>query len=149
MSTRVLITGVGGFVGGHLYRALGEATDWQLATASRGAAPDGALAHTQLDLLQASDAQLDALLANTEICYHVAGMAHHAALQDPDGAALKAFNVALSERLFRAAVRCGVSRFVWLSSSKVLGDISAAPLAVQAPYAPVGHYARSKMHGEL
>ena len=148
MSLRVLVTGVGGFVGGHLYHRLRQDTGWQIATVSRGEAPAQARAHTRLDLLQASDAELDGLLRDVQVCYHIAGMAHHAAEQDPDGSALEAFNVTLSERLYRAAVRCGVARFVWLSSSKVLGDVSAEPLPVTAPYAPVGHYAQSKAQGE-
>ena len=146
MSLRVLVTGVGGFVGGHLSQVLAAATDWQLHTVSR--APAAGPRHIQLDLSQATDAQLHALLANVDLCYHVAGMAHHEALSDADGSRLRAFNVTLTERLYRAALGAGVGSFVWLSSSKVLGDGSTSPLPVTAPYAPVGAYAKSKMLGE-
>lgn len=150
MTRQVLVTGVGGFVGGHLLAALTTNTDWPVRSQSRSAAPavSRAIQHHRLDLANASDAQLDTLLKDVELCYHVAGMAHHAALQDPDGARLRDFNVALTERLYRAACRAGAARFVWLSSSKVLGDDSPAALPVTAPYAPNGHYATSKMEGE-
>ncbi|MEM1230260.1 MAG: NAD-dependent epimerase/dehydratase family protein, partial [Pseudomonadota bacterium] len=60
----------------------------------------------------------------------------------------RAFNGELTARLYRAAARADAARFIWLSSAKVLGEVSRAPLPVTAPLAPQGAYAHSKAAGE-
>lgn len=144
---RALVTGTGGFIGGHLARRL-VADDLQLRTVSAAPAPVASIDHHQCLLAQVTDAHLQALLTDVDVCYHVAGMAHHAAQQDPDGRALHAFNVELTVRLYQAAQRAGVGRFVWLSSSKVLGDRSSGPLPIDARYAATDPYGQSKVAAE-
>jgi UDP-glucose 4-epimerase len=57
-------------------------------------------------------------------------------------------NVECPVRWLRAAERVGVGRFVFLSSVKVLGDVSDRPLLPDDPYAPADAYARSKVAAE-
>jgi UDP-glucose 4-epimerase len=57
-------------------------------------------------------------------------------------------NVSWTRNLAEAAAAAAVPVLVWLSSIKVLGDVSAEPLAVDAPYAPAGAYAASKAQAE-
>ena len=62
-------------------------------------------------------------------------------------AELHAANVALSERLARAAARAG-ARFVLASSSSVYGDALVLPTPEQAPLRPLNPYAASKVAAE-
>lgn len=54
----------------------------------------------------------------------------------------------LTRAVARAAAAAG-ARMVFLSSVKVHGEHSSAPLAESAPLAPADHYARSKAHAEV
>ena len=51
--------------------------------------------------------------------------------------------------VIEAAVEARVPAVVWLSSIKVLGDISSSPFRVGDPYRPGNAYAHSKMAAEL
>ena len=79
-----------------------------------------------------------------DVIIHLAAMAHRHA----SAAELMATNQQWPQRLYRSAIMAGVPRFVWLSSIKVLGDVSSAPLPVDADYAPTDAYGRSKMEAE-
>jgi len=118
------VTGANGFIGGHLSAALGDA-GWQVERAARGAA----------------------LNKQVDTVFHLAGLAHTGA-QAADRAEMFAVNVDRTVNLYRQAVAAGVGRFVWVSSIKVLGDSSAAPLTVDAPYRPGDAYAQSKAAAE-
>ncbi|MEM9743237.1 MAG: NAD-dependent epimerase/dehydratase family protein [Pseudomonadota bacterium] len=139
---RVLVTGASGFVG----RAVVDAclcAGHQVVTASRqpveATESRGPLLTTQ------SDAELRALCRDCDAVLHLGNMAHG------DAGSLDAlldYNVGLSERLYGAAAGARVQRFVYLSSSKVLGDESAVPLEVDAARAATDPYARSKALAE-
>ena len=87
-------------------------------------------------------------LRGADLVYHLAGIAHDHAAQARK-ADFTAVNRDLTLDLYRASAAVGVRTFVWLSSIKALGDSAAAPLGVDAPRAPQGHYARSKAQAEL
>jgi len=87
-------------------------------------------------------------LRGADLVYHLAGIAHDNAAQASE-ADFAAVNRDLTLDLYRASAAAGVRTFVWLSSIKTLGDAAAAPLGVDAPRAPQGHYARSKAQAEL
>lgn len=123
-----LVTGAGGFVGGHLCTALTR-RGWSVRSVPSGSEP----------LAEALDG-VDAI-------YHLAAIAHEASAA-ASAASLHAVNVELPARWFAAADRAGVPAFVWLSSIKVLGDVARTPLDVDAPYAAVGAYAASKVAAE-
>lgn len=138
MTARYTVTGAGGFVGQHLCDAVREAGH-----------PLQALTRARLDLMQASDTALQQAIAPGDVVVHCAGIAHEAAeaaRRDPQ--LLYRFNRDLTERLYRAAAAAGAARFIWLSSVKVLGETSLAPLPVSAPRAPASPYPDSKAQGE-
>lgn len=120
------VTGAGGFVGGHLTRALRHA-GWRVATArirpgeGQGAAPAGG-----------------------DVVFHLAGVAHRQAAAREQMAA----NCDLALALYALACRAEARAFVFVSSSKVLGDASPAVLGVDAPRRPKGGYAASKAAAE-
>lgn len=121
------VTGAGGFLGGHLTRALRHA-GWRVATAHvrpggprQGAAPAGG-----------------------DVVFHLAGVAHRQATAREHMAA----NCDLALALYALACRAEARAFVFVSSSKVLGDASPAVLGVDAPRRPQGGYAASKAAAE-
>ncbi len=140
-----LVVGAGGFVGRHLCDLL-EARGDEVAvvTTQPGLASWGGLR-----LLEDDPARLESRLTGVSRIYFVGGVAHGAAVGG-DGVAevLARVNVDAPLRWLRAADRAGVERFVWLSSIKVLGDVSADPLTPDAPYRPGDAYARSKVAAE-
>lgn len=147
----VVVTGASGFIGAALcerLRSLGR----PLLGAVRNAAP-GLAADMQPvgDLAQADDERLDELCAGAEAVVHLAGRAHVMRESHADPArAYHAANVEATARLARAAVRCGVRRFVLASSVKVSGEKSARgrPLRPDDPPHPADAYGRSKLAAE-
>ena len=149
----VVVTGADGFVGRAL-RAHWVATGrpFRAAVRRRGsgaALPPGCV--TVDDLALATDAQLDALVADATAIVHLAGRAHvmRESATDP-AAAYRAANVATTAALARAAVRAGVGRFILASSIKVNGEASAPghPFGPADVPAPADAYAASKWEAE-
>lgn len=143
MST-TLVTGAGGFIGRHLCRHL-AARGHRVISVSSQRVPQAANAHVRL--LEADEASVARALKGVHAVYHLAAIAHEAAAA-ADPARMREINVETPVRWLRAADRAGVERFVWLSSIKVLGDVSAEPLTVDAPYRPGNEYARGKVEAE-
>lgn len=140
-----LVTGAGGFIGQHLCRTL-VAGQWRVLALTRAPAmlPAGVEAvSVQLDLDSSNRLWVDAL-TGVDCVYHLAGVAHRRGGADE----LAQINVEAPVRLFQASMTAGVGRFVWLSSIKVLGDVSARPLKESDPYAPADAYGQSKVDGE-
>ena len=140
----VLLTGSGGFVGAHLHRHLaqcnarvvsGVRTPAQDALHLRWTGVDHA---TLVHSLRASE---------IDVIVHLAGLAHGDS-REASAPQLLQVNAQQSYRLYQAAAAAGVRRFVWLSSIKVLGERSSAPLSADAPLRPEDAYARSKAEGE-
>lgn len=75
---------------------------------------------------------------------HLAAIAHRI----PDVAALEHVNVRWPLTLFDAAADAGVRQFLFLSSIKVLGDVSVRPFRVDDAYAPGDAYGESKVRAE-
>ena len=114
--------------------------DWRL----RGRGQDRPRSISELP--RRSQADLARCLAGTDTVYHLAGL--HGGSRHVTAADFAAVNGELTRRLFRAACEAGVRTFVWLSTIKVLGEVAEAPLAADAPHAPVGDYATSKARAE-
>ena len=149
---RLLVTGAGGFVGGHLLAALrARFPDAELIAAARpeeGARPALALANrvVPFDLLE--PARFAALIGETrpDGLVHLAAQASVAASFAEPLATWRANllgTVALAEAVLRHAGDC---RFVLASSAEIYGLSfrSAAPLDEDAPLRPANPYAASK-----
>ena len=123
---RAWVTGAGGFLGGHLTPALRRA-GWRVvaAAARAGRAPRPPP--------QPGD-----------VVFHLAGIAHRGAVAGEHMAA----NCALALDLYRQAHAAGARGFVFVSTSKVLGDASPTALGGAAPRRPQGAYAASKAAAE-
>jgi len=138
------VVGAGGFVGRHL-RAELEARGERVAVVST---QPGLSSWGGLRLLEDDPGRIESRLAGVERIYFVGGVAHGAALAGDAAEVLSRGNVDAPLRWLRAADRAGVPRFVWLSSIKVLGDVSQRPLVPDDPYRPGDAYARSKVAAE-
>jgi nucleoside-diphosphate-sugar epimerase len=146
----VVVTGATGFVGRAVCERLQAARRPLLGTV-RKAVP-GAPAYLQPvgDLAVADDDTLDDLLSGAAAVVHLAGRAHVMTRGGDDERAYREANVAATARLARAAVRCGVARFVLASTVKVNGETSprAGALRPDDPPRPADAYARSKLEAE-
>ena len=139
LTSKVLVTGATGFVGTHLRKRL-RAEHRQVVTLAR----DG-LGGEQLNVDRDSSVEDWArALSSIDRVLHLAGVAHRQASVDE----LEATNVLWPEKIYQACTVAGVESFLWLSSIKVLGEVSHAPLAIDAPYCALDDYARSKAGGE-
>ncbi|MBT7335291.1 MAG: NAD-dependent epimerase/dehydratase family protein [Gammaproteobacteria bacterium] len=139
----VLVTGSDGFIGRHLVDHLAQA-GWRVMGVVRRGSGSPALSAIWPDLKSAGEA----LQKNrVDVVVHCAGLAH-ADAQAADAPALTAVNVDHTLDLYHQSIAAGVGCFIWLSSIKVLGDVSAHSLGLGSPYSPNGPYARSKMVAE-
>ena len=138
-----LVTGAGGFVGAHLCRHLaGLGGEVRRVSSKPGMRSRPELAH-----VDASEAEIAAALEGIEVVYFLAGITHEASAGS-DRELMRRINIETPLRWLRVADRVGVRRFVWLSSIKVLGDVSTSPLCPEDPYRPGDDYARSKVEAE-
>jgi nucleoside-diphosphate-sugar epimerase len=147
---RVVVTGAGGFVGGHLVERFAR-EGWEVVALVRAggspARPSESVRILETDLAR-PDA-LDGVLRAGDVVVHLAGRAHvmQERASDPS-AAFRAANVAPTEMLCESAARAGIARFVFISSAKVFGEGRERPYAVGDPMAPADPYARSKAEAE-
>ncbi len=126
----MLVTGAGGFIGTHLLPVL-HAAGWHPESVDR----------TRCDPDREPN---PGLFAGVDAVVHLAGIAHRTASIEE----LTRVNERWPVALYRAASRAGVRRFLWLSSIKVLGDVSTRPLVPTDPYSPGDAYACSKVRAE-
>jgi GDP-4-dehydro-6-deoxy-D-mannose reductase len=154
---KALITGVGGFVGGHLAEHLAAVTDWELwGTLIRPDEGDPtALAHVQTRVVDLREpAAVLSLLAEAQpdVLLHLAGLAFVPdAAQDP-WAAFE-INVRMQLNLLEALVARGEAgrkvRVVTVASQEIYGPAAPLPTAEDAPLAPANAYATSKAAQDL
>ena len=145
--SRVLVTGAGGFIGGHLLERL-AASPWELRAASRRRPAGLALDWWPVEDLSAVDWR--AALQGVDAVVHLAAMAHRE-LSDPVKAEGLQRRLTLEPgvRLAEAAAEQGIERLVFLSSVLVHGDSSGAEaFTEESPSAPADAYARAKLAAE-
>lgn len=119
---RIAVTGASGFIGRVLCSQLGA--EHELRAVAR--APDWAAA-----------------LGGVQAIVHLAGLAHGRG----DAASLRAVNVEATRAAAEAA-RASGAHFIFVSSIKVHGEQTAAPLREDSPIAPQDRYASSKAQAE-
>jgi len=145
---RILVTGAGGFVGGHLMPALRAAFP---AAEITGTGLSGGPAAAALDVTdpQAARALIGAL--QPDVCVHLAGIAAIAAAKAAPEAAWRvncfgALNI--GRAILDSAPAC---RMLFISSSECYGASFKSGLALDetAPLAPMNIYAASKAAAEM
>ncbi len=150
---RALITGITGFVGGHLARRL-AALGWQVSGLAAGPAPAdlGSLDVRQVDVAdqQALRRTLDEL--EPEVIFHLAGLAHVGASWQRPGDYLRV-NFAGTRHLLAAALKLpgGPPRLLFASSAEVYGQVDETeqPLHEEHPVSPKSPYAMTKACAEV
>lgn len=140
-----LVTGAAGFVGRRLCRDLN-------ARGVRVRALDLAEAPGPWDEIHAHDLtrplDLAPVLAEVDTVFHLAGLAHSSLIGSLAQAAYRELNVEATRHLVAAATRCGVARFLFLSSVKALGEGDQGLLDDDSPPRPTSDYGRSKLEAE-
>ena len=160
--SRILVTGGAGFIGSHLLSALlrrGEQVvcldNFDLLYPRRdkerhlaALESDARLRVVEGDIRDC--AVVDALFTTfqPEIVIHLAAKAGvQLSIADPAG--YLHVNVAGTINLLQAAVKHGVGKFVFISSSSVYGGLTAVPFREdQAAFSPLSPYAASKLSAE-
>jgi GDP-4-dehydro-6-deoxy-D-mannose reductase len=156
---RVLVTGVSGFVGGHLAEHLVDSGDLVVGLSARGRWP-GPLEHLArhvrieaCDLAEAGEDELAALLGRKqpEVIYHLAAQANpSASLADPRGT--WALNLGGTLNLLEAVRASGQRpRVVLVGSGVCYGNPGPEhlPVSESCPLRPNNPYAASKAAADL
>ena len=145
-----LVTGGTGFVGRALCARLtagGFTVRASTRTAAESLAPPGVklLATGELG----PETRWEEALSGVDVVFHLAARVHmmKETAADPE-AEYRRVNVAATEHLARRAVAAGVHRFVFVSTTKVLGEGRPAPYTDGDPAAPEDAYGRSKWGAE-
>lgn len=156
---RALITGITGFVGGHLTEHLAEAGDSVVGLSSSGRWPTalrhlGRLARVEpSDLADVAEAELAELLdrKKPEVIYHLAAQANpQASVADPRGT--WALNLGGTLNLLEAVRASGLSpRIVVVGSGVSYGNPAPEhlPVTESCPLRPNNPYAASKAAADL
>ncbi|NBS55488.1 MAG: NAD-dependent epimerase/dehydratase family protein [Betaproteobacteria bacterium] len=144
VTRRILVTGASGFVAQALFSARG-AGDVYFA-ASRTVLDIEGVQWRQSPALSGS-ADWKSVLNEIDIVVHLAARVHLP--RDGDQTAYFVENCDGTVKLAQDAMDAGVKRFIFLSTSKVLGDESGnGPLDETAPVRPGDGYAASKLAAE-
>ena len=142
---RILVTGANGFIGAHLCQELSRRGINFRATARNSNANNYA-DFVNCDLETAES--LDQLMDGCDIVVHLAGRAH--VTSDDSKEKYRVANEFVTQRLADAAIKNGISRFVYLSSIKVNGESSGPGLPIRSTDvpSPLDNYGRSKLAAE-
>jgi nucleoside-diphosphate-sugar epimerase len=141
----IVITGGTGFIGSHLTKRLQSSGERIRALSRRPAPVQDPTSSTQWVQSDFSDSlALERALDGAKTVIHLAGVTK--ALRPAD---YIEGNVRTTERLARAAARCGL-RFVHVSSLAAIGpSLNGVPVTEDSEPHPVSEYGRSKLAAEL
>lgn len=139
-----LVTGASGFIGRRLCAALAARVRVRalLRAPARGPWHDAAYG----DLTAPLD---DSITEAVHTVFHLAARTHAVDERDEDEALYRAVNVDGTRRLLESAQRSGVTRVVFMSSVKAIGEGDADSVIDDAtPAAPATAYGRTKLEAE-
>jgi len=142
-----LITGVGGYIGGRLSKAMLEA-EQEVRGLNRIPVPRLEVPTRVLDLTTADRADLVEACRGADAVIHLAGENEVEAARAP--AATMASTAVATERIAEAAAEAGVRRFVYVSTVHVYGEriTDAATLTEDLRPEPRASYAISRLASE-
>lgn len=152
---RALITGINGFVGGHLAEHL-LAQGWEVWGAARQAEPAlaqlrGRVTIVRGDLLEPAAAATALERARPDAVFHLAAQSYVPRSFDDPAGTLQT-NILAQLNLFEAALRLRQEPlFVIASSTEIFGRVQPEelPLTEESPLRPVSPYAVSKVTQDL
>ena len=148
MNGPVLVTGAGGFAGGHLVEHLAPAHSLVAWTRSQPLAELATLAQWErVDLLDRDHVRAAIAALRPSRVYHCAGIPHLAESWRDTAGVLEG-NVRATEHLFDAIRRAEVPCRVLVPGSAAVYAASSEPMAEDAPLAPASPYALSKLAQE-
>lgn len=146
----VLVTGASGFLGRALCRDLVNKGFQVRATVRTRPANPIACAET-IQLESPAALEQDVLFfQNVECFIHLAGHAHAPGMNASEQEKVFAADLEMTKSLVSRSAEAGVRRFIFVSTSKVLGEASqpGAPFSNDSPPAPSEPYARYKLLAE-
>lgn len=143
---KVAVTGANGFIGRAVCHGIREAGHDLVPLVRRQAGLAGEVVVPDL-----CDGVLATVLAGCDAVVHLAG--HSGAGEHADAASRRKMwsaNVDASRAVAQSSAKAGVRRIVFVSSAKVLGEISAGsgPIPEDSPPRPTSAYAQSKLAAE-
>src|SRR6201990_1520296 len=148
----VLVSGGAGYIGSHMVRALADAGESvvvidNLSTGFSTFLPEGVP-------LFIGDAEDENLVEGVIAAHDIESIIHFAgsvvvpeSMRDPLGYYRN--NTMTTQRLLKAAVRSGVSRFIFSSTAAVYGNPEQVPVPEHAPTRPLSPYGSSKLMTEI
>jgi nucleoside-diphosphate-sugar epimerase len=150
---KVLVTGATGFVGSHLVRHLSERGYMVRGVSRKEVSPFPGISnyeHAKIEDVYSAKAW-QPLLAGVDIVVHLIAKTHSS-----DSGDLKALpdyrhiNVDITKALLDASSAAGVTRFIYLSSIKAVGEETPIdkPFTEESPCNPVDSYGISKREAE-
>ncbi len=147
----VVVTGAGGFIGGHLLRALREAGFRSRAVTRRAVGSAGlpGADETVTHPGVSPTADWRPVVAGAQAVVHLAGLAHLPVDDRPTRQTLRRVNVLATEQLAQAAAAAGAATFVFMSSIKAVADHSRdQPLTEGSACRPEDCYGIAKRAAE-
>lgn len=144
--TKVLITGVNGFIGKSLFDRLSINQEILVSGAARKSINSDSKKTFQIDDIDADTDWLEPL-TGVDVVIHTAGLAHHG--RDISEDEYYTVNTEGTINLARQAKDLGVSTFIFISSIAVNGSSSDEPFRNDSPVDPQDAYAKSKCHAEV
>ncbi len=144
---KFLVTGAGGFVGGHLVTYL-KSQGQNVRALVRNANEVALYQALGVDVVVGDLRDFDSLkkaVAGISGIYHIAAMFRKAGLPDQE---FYDINVTGTKNLLDIAIANNVKRFIHCSTVGVHGHVEVPPANEDSPFAPGDHYQKSKLEGE-